>query len=105
MPETTTVRVLRDVQRKLASMCKLRGVTVQAAATEALQDKIEQWQHGGVFFYCTRCGKRMWPDADPDVIGRQTVDSLLAGLVCSDCLLAESPAVPPRSPPMNEWAV
>jgi len=96
MSDTTTVRVIRDVQRKLASMCKLRGATVQAATTEALQDKIEQWQNGGIFYYCTRCGRRMWPDADPVALRQETVGDLLAQLVCSDCLLAEIRPAPPQ---------
>ena len=89
MSDTTTVRVDRVVQHDFAVECKKRGVTVQAAATEALQDKIEQWQHGGIFFYCTRCGRRMWEEANWDEIKSETLETMLAGLVCSDCLLAE----------------
>jgi len=94
MSDTTTVRVIRDVQRKLASMCKLRGATVQAAVTEALRDKVEQWQHGGIFFYCTGCGKRMWEGANWDHIKGDTLETTLALLLCSDCLLAEVTSAP-----------
>ena len=43
MSDTTTVRVDRIVQHDFAVECKKRGTTVQAAATEALIDKMVAW--------------------------------------------------------------
>ena len=89
MSDTTTVRVIKEVHHRFRLACVARGDTVQAATTEALQDKIEQWQHGGIFFYCTGCGKRMWEGANWDHIKGDTLETTLALLLCSDCLLAE----------------
>jgi len=46
MPHTDTrpVRINSDVQRQFAAECKRRGFVIQDKATEALQDKIIEWQ-------------------------------------------------------------
>ena len=46
MPHTDTrpERINSEVQRQFAAECKRRGFVIQDKATEALQDKIIEWQ-------------------------------------------------------------
>jgi uncharacterized protein with PIN domain len=40
-------------------------------------------------FFCPKCGKEMWQGVKFEDIGMHTIKSLLATLICSDCLLKQ----------------
>ena len=85
------VRVCDDFHRDFKAWCAQNSLTIKVAVITAIR---EMMNHRGIFFYCTGCGKRMWEGANWDHIKGDTLETTLALLLCSDCLLAEVRAAP-----------
>ena len=97
------IRVCDGFHRDIKTWAAQNGMTIKAAVITAIR---EMMNRQGILFYCTRCGRRMWEEANWEHIKGETLETMLAGLVCSDCLLAEVRAAQPQpqeQPTEDEW--
>ena len=89
------IRVCDGFHRDFKAWCAQNGLMIKTAVITAIG---EMMNRRGIFFYCTGCGKRMWEGANWDHIKGDTLETTLALLLCSDCLLAEIRAAQPQEP-------